>query len=357
MEILLIGEASGVHHNLKKGLLELGHDVEHKILYGSAQGRSNDGSFAPISKGIIGGIKRNISPLVTANSLKQYDVINFINTITAVHGQYTKYLDLPILNRKAKKLSYYALGCDELGLIRRSHLNFAYSPCSTCLSSGEMLGRDCENKLNPIYDKSIERAEKYLDVGASSMIDYDHVSDIFKDKPFSRIPLPIDTETINFNPAKKNKKITIAHSPTRRGFKGTDAVLKAMSILNNQRNDYEFIIIEGLPFKEYIEVMKNVDIVIDQVYSQSPGMNALEMLAAGKIVFTGATELGKSYFDFMQDFPGFDASPDPIKLANKLSEILDSQHMFAEWSEYGREYIEENHNCITVANQFVSLWS
>lgn len=357
MDILLIGEASGVHHNLKKGLLELGHNVDHKILYGSAQGRANDGSFASEGKGIIGGIKRNISPLITANSLKQYDVINFINTITAVHGQYTKYLDLPILNRKAKKLSYYALSCDELGLIRRSTHDLKYSPCATCLSSGETLGVDCEKRFNPIYDKSVDRAEKYLNVGASSMIEYDHVSEVFKNKSFTRIPLPIDTETIEFHPAVKSEKILIAHAPTRRGFKGTDVVLKAIEVLKAQRNDFEFIIVEKLSFKDYVKVMTEVDIVIDQVYSQSPGMNALEMLAAGKIVLTGATELGKSYFDFMQHFPGFDASPEAIKLANKLGEILDNQDMFAQWSESGRKYIINNHSCVTVAKQFVDLWS
>lgn len=356
MKILLIGEASGVHYNLKKGLLNLGHDAKHMILYGAAQGRANDGSFSPEGTGIIGGIKRNIFPLITAKNLEHYDIINFVNTITAVHGQYTKYFDLPILSKKANKISYYSVGCDQLGLIRRSNLKFDYSPCATCLSSGEGLGVDCEKILNPIYDKSVKRADKFFDVAASGMIEYDHVSDIFKDKFFARIPLPIDIEKIKFNSVKKTKKITIAHTPTRRGFKGTDVVLEAMKILKKQRQDFDFIIVEKLSFQEYVKVMENVDIVIDQVYSQSPGMNALEMIAAGKIVLTGATDLGKSYFDFMQNFPGFDASPNPIQLANKISEILDNKNMFTVWAESGREYIKINHNCTTVANQFVSLW-
>ena len=114
MNILLIREANGVHYNLIKGLLKLGYYVKHMIFYGTSQGRVNDGSFAPQGKGIIGYIRHNMSQLITFNGLKQYYVINFINTITAVYGQYSRYLDLHILSKKAKRLSYYALGCDEL---------------------------------------------------------------------------------------------------------------------------------------------------------------------------------------------------------------------------------------------------
>jgi hypothetical protein len=357
LKILLIGEASGVHYNLKRGLLDLGHDVKHMILYGASQGRSYDGSFSPVGAGVVGGVKRNLLPLIMAGRLDNYDAINFVNTITAVHGQHTKYLDLPILRNKSKVLSYYSVGCDQLGLVRRSTRDLPYSPCSTCLSSGESLGRDCENKLNPIYEKSVERAKKYLSVAASGMIEYDHVSDFFKDKKFSRIPLPVDVERINYNPAKNSKKILIAHTPTRRGFKGTSIVLEAMEILKSQRDDFEFIVVENLTYQDYVAVMQTVDIVIDQVYSQSPGMNALEMIAAGKIVFTGATDLGMSYFGFMENFPGFDASPDPVQLAKSISLTLDKKNMFSQWSESGREYINCNHNCLTVAEQFVSLWS
>lgn len=357
MKILLIGEASGVHRNLKKGLIDLGHSVKHLAQYKGPQGRENDGSFSPDLNGIIGGIARNIVPIAKSLALENYDAINFLNTITAVNGKHTKYYDLPIIRRKTRILSYYAVGCDELGLIRRSTHNFSYSPCSTCLSSGEILGQDCENHFNKIYKKSQERARQYFDTAGCSMIEYDHVSSLFPDESFFRIPLPVDTSRIAFSPAKSSQKIKIAHTPTRRGFKGSEIVFEAIEILKKHRNDFEFITIEGMNYEDYIKTTNNVDIVIDQVYSQSPGMNALEMLAAGKIVLTGATDKGKSYFDFMKWSPAFDADPSPESLSRALHNILDRKNEFSEMAVLGRNYIEANHSCTKVADKFIKLWS
>lgn len=356
MKILLIGEASGVHRNLKKGFEELGHTAFHIIKYSEQQGRSSDASFCKARNGILGGISRNISSLHNALCLEKYDVINFLNTITAVHGRYTRYLDLPIIRNKAKIMSYYAVGCDELGIIRRSDCDFAYIPCPSCLGSGETLGRDCEEFLNPLYKKSGDRARRYFDVAGCSMIEYDHTSTFFGEKSFCRVPLPVDTDAINFSPARNRKIVKIAHTPSRRGFKGTTIVLEAIDILRKSRNDFEFKIIEGLNFEDYLNVIRDVDIVVDQVYSQSPGMNALEMLAAGKIVFTGATKLGQTYYDFMHNFPGVNAEPNPTILAESLSFMLDKRNSYSEFGFAGREYIEKNHSCVYSAQKFLNLW-
>lgn len=357
MNILLIGEASGVHKNLKKGLLELGHSALHMILHRSQQGRTNDGSFSPEIDGLLGGISRNIYPLVKSLTLDNFDVINYLNTITAVSGKHTKYLDIPIIRKKTNLLSYYAVGCDELGLIRRSTHNFQYSPCATCIKSGELLGKDCENHLNPRYEKSVDTVKKYFDVAGCAMIEYDHTSLAFDENKFKRIPLPIDIKNISFAPAKNRKKIKIAHTPTRRGFKGSAIVIEAIELLKNKRNDFEFITIEGKSYSEYLKIISDIDIVIDQVYSQSPGMNALEMIGAGKIVLTGATETGKSYFDFMEDFPGINASPMPSILAEDISQAIDNRSNFSELSEKGRSYIEKNHSCSYSASKFLELWN
>lgn len=354
--MLLVGEASGVHRNLKKGLLHLGLDVVHYIQFKSQQGRTNDGYFSPDFPGVFGGVVRNVAPFIKTALLDDYDVVNFLNTITAVHGKYTKYFDLPLLRNKAKIMSYYAVGCDELGIIRRSFHDFEYTPCATCLASGELLGRDCESHLNKIYDKSTGRAQKYFDTAAISMVEYDHVSACFDPSFTARIPLPVDVDAIPFSPAKAKTRIKIAHTPTRRGFKGTEVVNQAIALLSQARNDFEFISIEGLNYGDYLLAMNDVDVVIDQVYSQSPGMNALEMAAAGKIVLTGATAKGKSYFDFMENFPGINAEPEPKLLCDTLSRIIDNKRDFPVLAEQSRLYIKTNHSCPDVAQKFLRLW-
>jgi len=355
MKVLLIGEASGTHQNLKKGLASLGHDTVHMVINERGRlGRSHAGGFVPNYNNIFSGVSRNISPFYKIRKLENFDVINFSNSISAVSGTYTKYLDLPLLKSKANLLSYYALACDELGIVRKSSV-LPYSPCATCLSSGELMGRDCAMHMNPMYSKSVKRIEKYFDVGACSMIEYDHVSTYFDS--FKHIPLPVDVDNIEFQPISRKSKLTIVHTPSRRGFKGTAVVEEAIKALMRQRDDFEFEIIHGLPYKEYMSVIKKADIIVDQVYSQSPGMNALEMIAAGKVVLTGATTLGKSYFPFMKEFPGINADPDSDILKNTLSDILDKKDMHINFSEKNCEYIKKNHSPEVVAREFLDLWA
>lgn len=355
MNVLLVNEASGVHRNLKLGLQELGVSVSHRV-NSELVGRSDyDGVFARRRSGVIGGIARNIEPLLKIASLKKYDVISLCNTITAVHGMYAKYMDLPIFRRKAKVLSHYAIGCDEIGIVRRG-APLEYKPCKTCLESGDSLSRDCENLMNPRYERSVEMVSKYFDFGASAVMEYDHASRAFEGKPFRRIPFPVRTDHIPFVPAKSGPLVRIIHTPTRRGFKGTDRVLKAIEILALKRKDFEFKIVEGLQYEDYLAAIRESDIVVDQVYSQSCGINAIEMLAMGKIVLTGSTEAARSYFG-LSEHPAFNAHPDPEVLANALSDLLDSRGEFSAWSERGRSFVKEFHDPVRVARMFLDSWT
>lgn len=354
MKVLLIGEASGVHRNLKKGLAAHGVNAELAMLTAWPQYPYHDRLFSPDLPGLAGGIARNVAPFATIFSLNTYDVINFTNTITTVVGQHLKYFDLPFIRRKAKILSYFAVGCDEIGLIRHNQA-LPYKPCESCMASGEQLGRDCANVFNPIYDQSRALVRKHFDFGASSMVEYDRCSDLFSH--FAHIRLPIDVDPIRFRPAGENAVSKLIHTPSRRGFKGTDRVLAAIDMLQNERSDFEFRIVEGLAYHDYLTAIDDADIVIDQVHSQSSGMNGYELLAAGKIVLTGATELGIRYHSDEAVSPAIDASPDPAQLAKSLSSLLDRKSEFGEIAARGRHYVERWHDPALIAGNFIAGWS
>ena len=354
MKVLLVGEASGVHRNLKRGLEQLGVECLHLVQLDRPSGREFDGAFAPDWTGVSGGIARNLAPYLRIAALPRFDVINFVNTITTVVGLKAKYHDLPLLRSKARLMSYYALGCDELGLIRRNPA-LPYAPCASCLASGEMLGRDCEAFLNPRFERSMQLANMYMDFAACSMVEYSGVEPAFPGN-FVSIQFPVDVANIPFVPAQARAPALIVHTPTRRGFKGTDVVLEAIALLGRHRQDFRFRILEGLAYGDYLREVQQADIVLDQVHSQSPGMNALEMLAAGKIVLTGATALGRSFFPFMQDLPVVDAPPQASALAQALSTLLDRREDFPMLAAEGRSYVERNHGLLKVATLFKEEW-
>lgn len=358
MKILLVSDARGVHEYLYRGLIELGHDCEMAVLhYQPIAPVAHARNFHPLRKlRRIGRMLRSYINYWQIKDLPEYDVISFVHRIS-FHDQMNslQYSDLPLLSKKAKILSYTALGCDEISLIKNNP-DLPYSPCGDC-ERFDATGQHCIKVVRELHEKGVAKLCKYFNVVISPMIEYDHARSIFQN-PSSRIPFPIDISEIPWKPAQGlNQKLNIVHTPTRKGFKGTHIVLRAMEILKGRRSDFEFNMVEGLPFEEYTKVMESADIVIDQVWSQSAGMNALWMLGMGKVVFSGNSDLCKAYFPFGNENPIIDAPPDPEQLADRLEAVLRDRAGIVDLSERGRNYIEKHHNHITIAQQYVDLWN
>ena len=80
MNILLLGEFSGVHAGLKEGLSALGHEI---TLASTSDGykkiRGADISFDPKLSGIAGKIENRLRPLAALPRLRGFDVVQLIN--------------------------------------------------------------------------------------------------------------------------------------------------------------------------------------------------------------------------------------------------------------------------------------
>lgn len=358
MRILLAGEASGTHRNLRKGLRALGHDCDLLTHFEFDRAAESDLRLDVPGQGLGAALLRNISPLTKLLELESYDVISLCNTITLVSGSLMRhaYADLAILRKKTQVLSYFGLGCDELSLIAEHGGRLPYTPCETCLQF-DTGGAHCRAHLRPYHQRATELAKRHFDCAASMAVEYDHARRIVPTDRFFRIGLPVDTEAIPFEPSRERGPLLIAHTPTRRGFKGTAQVLDAIQLLRNRRQDFEFVILEGLGHQAYLERVGQVDIVIDQVFSQSAGMNALECISMGKLVLTGATLLGTSYLSPSGPHPAVDASPDPAQLARTLEEILRDWHSYRLRALAGRSFVETNHGIRPIAGAFERAWT
>lgn len=358
MKILLVQDVSGVHEYLYRGLIELGHECELATFgFSTIRTIANERKFSPLKK--LGAAGQGLRPFINlwrATNLPQYDVMSFIHRISFVHRPvFLRYVDTPLVSRKAKVMSYTALGCDELGLIFENPV-LPYRPCGSC-ERQDLTGQYCINVNRPLHSKATSLLNKYFDVVTSPAIEYDHIRGLFNG-PSMKIPFPIDLSEIPWIPANHTSaKLNIIHTPTRKGFKGTDVVLEAIELLKKKRNDFEFSVLHGLPFDEYTRKVNVADVVIDQTWSQSSGMNALWLLAMGKIVFSGNTELCKNYFPFGNENPTIDAPPDANQLADRLESVLNNRDRIPAMVAQGREYIRRHHNHIHIAQRYVDLWS
>ena len=106
-------------------------------------------------------------------------------------------------------------------------------------------------------------------------------------KLIGTITFPVDGRVLDRT--EENPIIRVVHGINRKYSKGSDKIIEAL-----QNTDLEekaqVKVLEQLPFELYMQEIANADIVIDQLYGDGLGMNALHAMAAGKLVLTSYDE-------------------------------------------------------------------
>lgn len=353
MRILLVNEASGVHRNLKRGLEALGHEAVHALSAGRAlQGRPADAFLGVEGSGIAAAVRRHVRGPLALARLGRFDVANFVLGLTAMSGRLLRYRDLAPLRASGVLLSHYAVGCDEPGLVRLAAPGRRELPCGSCLAQDAM-GAHCDAEILGRRPAAAPYARLFAR-SAVSMPDYAHAPDFFPEARASRIPLPVDAADIAWAPANpRGARARIAHTPTRSGFKGTERVRAAIALLAARRDDFEYLELRDLPYAAYLDAVRASDVLVDQTFSESPGMAALESLAMGKVVVSGYGAAAREWFGAS---PIVDADPDPATLADRIAGALDARERWASWSEEGRAFVARVHDPVVVAERFVAHW-
>ncbi len=100
----------------------------------------------------------------------------------------------------------------------------------------------------------------------------------------SLVFVPIPYDACKLTPRQReNRILRVGHSPTRRTAKGTADIMEAINSLK-KKVEFEFLLIEGVPHKQCMELKKTCDIGIDQIGNYAGtgyGRSGLEFLAQG----------------------------------------------------------------------------
>lgn len=177
----------------------------------------------------------------------------------------------------------------------------------------------------------------------------------YKSKVTKTIPLACDGVAID-HVSEKNKDtpVTIMHGINREGFKGSDVIKKALEIIKKKYGESVNILYpEKLPFDIYMEMIKNVDISIDQTKGNSYGMNAIYSMLAGHIVLAPAND------EFINDL-GIDDCPiitinnTPEKIVEKIELILNNRQNIKLLKEKNIEFAKKMHDPIKIASMISS---
>ena len=92
------------------------------------------------------------------------------------------------------------------------------------------------------------------------------------------------------------------------------------------------------------------------VYAYDQGYNALEAMAMGKIVFTGAEEEWLKLYNIKADTVVINAIPETAKIVKKLLWLIENPKMLKSISLNARKFIEKNHDFKKIATKYIKTW-
>ena len=159
-------------------------------------------------------------------------------------------------------------------------------------------------------------------------------------------------------PLKITEKVIIFHGINRANYykKGNDYFEEALDIIQKKHpNKVKIKIVESLPYKEYIKTYNEAHIVLDQVLAYDQGYNALEAMAKGKVVFTGAEERFNNYYQ-LENKVAINALPNAQKIASSLEELILNPELIIEIGKNARAFIEKEHDYLKIAKKYIALW-
>lgn len=378
MKILLLGEYSRLHNSLKEGLVALGHEVtivgcgdkfkKFPVDYSIYAAVCNDNKianflFKSIRK-VLGldfeKIEKAIRFYLLLPKLNDFNHVQLINSDALETYPILSRFLFKKLFKKIKSRSLLICG-DETPIVDYWFQNeLKYSVLTPYFEDNSL-----ENQFQfPLkYRKeNYKKTFKWLKENCQQLI----TSDLDYGIPMQKmgysttfIPNPINTDKIVFQPIENTNKIIIFLGINRLSYlkKGINYFEKALEIIRKKYADkVEIIVTENLPYNEYISIYNKAHILLDQVFAYDQGYNALEAMAKGKVVFTGAETEFLNQYQLQEDEVCINALPNETEIAAKLSLLIEHPEKIIAISKNARNFIEKQHDYKTIATKYLACW-
>ena len=364
MKILLLGEYSNVHATLAHGLTSLGHEVTVASNGDFWKDYPRDIDLAR-SPGKWGGIRLMAKIYSLLPRLRGFDIVQLINPMFL---ELRAERILPIykyLRRHNKHIILDAFGmdwywvntCCEKKPLRYSDFNI-----------GQQL-RTNSDALAERHDwlgTAKERLNKYIaddcDAIVTGLYEYDVCyRPYFPDKthfipfpiiaPHASLPMP------HSSLLEESLTVFIGISKKRSEYKGTDIMLRAAQDIKAIYPDkIELRIADGIPFEQYVDMMKGSDVILDQLYSYTPAMNALEAMARGIVVVGGGEPENYEIIHETALRPIINVEPNYDSVFHELQQLVLHPERLPLLQEQSIEYVRRHHDHIKVARQYEKMY-
>lgn len=393
MKILLIGEASFLHNTLKKGLVERGHRV-------TTMSDGNGWHDAPRDIdlrrdwrwGKLGGLRvvwqllRHL-PQLCGNDVVQIHNYQFVPLMYRWNTLLLRFLKLT--NRRVVK------GCfgDDPQIFRRQAQGVpAYSDTYW---SGQLQNADQHrDRIAEVVEHGAEASWRKTTRMADALVAclYEYWLD-YNEPPYAAklhyIPLPIECEEMlrwcdgemvkcvgndTLSPSHPNDSqlptnlttspphpltLLIGLQPKRDFMKGAMKIAAFVEeVARRHPGKVQIKYVEGVPYDEYMHLLAEADVLVDQLYSYTPSMNSLAAMARGTVVIGGGEE---EYYEFIGEKtlrPIINVRPDVPDEENiaAIERALFTDGTLERMAQESIQFVHKYHDYRHVAEQYEKLY-
>jgi len=362
MKILLVGEYSNVHWTLAEGLRALGHTVTVLSNGDFWKDYHRDISLTR-SYSVLGGVAYAARLLSVLPRLRGYDVVQLINPMFLELKADKLFSIYKYLRRHNKKIVLCAYGMDFYWVntcLHESPLRYSDFNIGSTLRTDKDATREKTDWIGT--DK--ERLNRLIANDCNAI-----VAGLYEYWACYRMAFPHKTKFVPF-PIKPEStfpeipqtlpqplKVFIGINKKRNHYKGTDIMLAAAkAVAQTHKGKMELRIAESVPFAQYIKMMDGADLILDQLYSYTPAMNALQAMSKGIVCVGGGEE--ESYQLLGEDKlrPIINVLPCFDSVQRTLEHIVSRPELIPPLKKQSVEYIKKHHDYIKVARQYESIY-
>ncbi|MBP3227631.1 MAG: glycosyltransferase family 4 protein [Bacteroidaceae bacterium] len=364
MKVLLIGDYSNVHATLGAALKRMGHEV---CVASDGDGWKNYPRDVDLRRPSLGRLATLAYLLRLERAFlrfRGFDVVQLIGPDFLPLKAERLYRYYRLLRRHNRRVFLGAFGMDKYWVKAGTDCaTFRYSDFNLGASARHSAENDrfIADWLHGEKGRLNDFIARDCDGIVSGLYEYDaSYRPYFADK-LKFIPFPIDTaksrpQTIA-TAAPSQVRFFIGVMSGRSAYKGTDVMLRALRRMEARYGEAVGVtLVESVPFDEYRRLLAGSHVLLDQLYSYTPAMNALEAMAQGLVVVGGGEPENYAILGEEELRPIVNVAPTEESVFEALCNLVERREEIPRLQRESREYVVRHHDADRVARAYVDFW-
>ncbi len=367
MKILFVGDASNMHNCLAQALRDLGHTA---VVASNGSHWMNTHRDIDLKRGPgkIGVIKYGLKVLRSLPQMRDFDVVETCGQVFFdlkpgkvrwLFNWLKRHNRCILLGAIGTDYTYFAT-CHDGKTYRYSDYMVGDKPSPFVLSQEYIDKREALWGA-PFMREHNDYLLKRYDGAVSCLWEYQVCYEPIFGERLAYGGLPIDTNNVEptiLDHEPEKVKFFIGIQRDRNVLKGTDRLLEAARrTVDRYPTLCELTVVESVPYEEYVKLLNQSHVILDQLYSYTPATNALLAMARGLVAVSGAEP---EYYDLINEHdnqPIINVSPlIEGDIDAKLEWIVNNKHLLPDLSRRSREFVEKHNDSHVVARRHLDFY-